>query len=158
MYLLLRSNPHENNAVRFWFLFRLDICLFRVWFGSFLDFPLFRLSDCLCMLLFVYARLSGVWSLLLRISRVFQSSARKVTLWSYSSIPSFYYALVLPSKICMSRIGNMWFGCSTWGRNLLPLITPGIYVMLIYCLAMLVEGDWFVRFMKVVRDNNFGQH
>ena len=58
MYLLLRSNPHKNNAVMFCFLFSLVICLFRVLFGSFLDFSLFRLSDCLCMLLFVYARLS----------------------------------------------------------------------------------------------------
>ena len=24
------------------------------------------------------------------------------------------------------------------------MITPGIYVMLIYCLAMLVDGDWIV--------------
>ena len=154
MYLLLRSNSHENNAVRFFFLFSLDVCLFWVWFGSFLDFSLFRLSDCLCMLLFVYARLPSVQSLLLWISKVCRSSARQVTLWSYSSIPSFYYALFMPSNICMSRIGNMWFGCSTWGRNLIPLITPGIYVMLIYFLAMLVDRDWFERFMQVVRDNN----
>ena len=24
------------------------------------------------------------------------------------------------------------------------MITPGIYVLLIYCLAMLVDGDWIV--------------
>ena len=44
----------------------------------------------------------------------------------------------------MSRIGNMWFGCSTRGRNLLPLITLGIYVMCNYYLAMLVDGDWIM--------------
>ena len=148
----------KNNDVRFCFLFILDVCLFRVLFGSFLDFFLHRLLDFFCMLLFVYARFSGVQSLLLRISRVFWSSARQVTLWSYFSIPSFYYALVLPLKICMRRFGNMWFSCSTWGRNLLPLITPGIYVVLIYCLAMFVDGDWIMMYMGVVRDNNFGQH
>ena len=50
----------------------------------------------------------------------------------------------------------MWFGCSSWGRNLLPLINPGIYIMLIYCLAMLVDGDWIMMYMEVERDNNFG--
>ena len=80
MYLLLRSNPHDNNVVRFdscqvkpfvCFVFDLDL---------FLVFLVFRLSDCLCMLLFVYARLPGVRSLLLRISRVCRSTATQVTL------------------------------------------------------------------------------
>ena len=31
------------------------------------------------------------------------------------------------------------------------MITPGIYVMLINCLAMLIDMDWYVRFMKVAR-------
>ena len=86
---------------------------------------MFRWSDCLCMLLFIYARLPGVRSLLPRISRVCRSSARQVTLWSYSSIPNFYYALVCPTNNCIGKIGNMWFGCSAWGRNLIPFDHPG---------------------------------
>ena len=31
------------------------------------------------------------------------------------------------------------------------MITPGIYGMLISCLAMLVDGDWCVRIMKIAR-------
>ena len=36
------------------------------------------------------------------------------------------------------------------------LITPGIYVMLYYFLAMLVDGDWIVIHMEVMRVINLG--
>ena len=36
------------------------------------------------------------------------------------------------------------------------LITPGIYVMLIYCLAMLIDGDWIVIHMEVMIVINLG--
>ena len=126
-----------------------DLHLFSV-------FSLFCLSDFLWMLLFVYARLPGVWSLLLRSSRVCRSSARQVTLWSYSSIPSFYYALVLPSNICMSRIENMWFVCSTWGRNLIPFLSLRDYICyallyLVYKLIIVtrVPGYWHFEYMEL---------
>ena len=98
MYFPLRSNSHVNIAIRFWLLLVYVVACFVFDLDLFSSFLVLRLSDCLWMLLFFYARLHGVWSLLLRIYRVCRSSARQVTLWSYSFIPSFYYALVLPHK------------------------------------------------------------
>ena len=67
-------------------------------------------------------------------------------------LPSFY-ALVSTLKHCMSRIGNMciWELVVKVGTYC-PLSTLGIYVMLIF-LAMVVDVDWYVRFMKDVRVN-----
>ena len=112
----------------------------------FSSFLVFRLSDCLWMLLFVYARLPKVRSLLQRIPRVCRLSARQVTLWSYSFIPSFYYALVLPLKYLHVGLGTCGFGCSAWGRNLIPFDHPGYIGYAYYCLAMLVDGAWVVIF------------
>ena len=36
------------------------------------------------------------------------------------------------------------------------MITPGIYVMLYYCLAMLVDGDWIMIHMEVMRVLSLG--
>ena len=49
---------------------------------------------------------------------------------SYTLIILFYTQFLLcisfgPSNICMSRSRNMWFGCGTWGRNLIPFDHPG---------------------------------
>ena len=43
----------------------------------------------LCMLLFACDRIPGLWSVLLRVSRFCESSARQVTLWSYPFITQF---------------------------------------------------------------------
>ncbi len=100
---------------------------------------------------------SGVRSLLLEISRVFRSLARQVTLLSYSPVPSFYYALVSPSKIAWVGLGTCGYCYVVHEVGIYYLWnTPGIYVMLIYCLAMLVDGDWYAWSMQVVRDDNFG--
>ena len=57
----------------------------------FLVLPLHLLLERLCMLLFVCDRVSGVRSVLLWVTRVFRSSARQVTLWSYFSYPVFMH-------------------------------------------------------------------
>ena len=124
---------------------------------SFLVFSLFCLSDCLCMLVFVYARLPRVRSLLLRISRVCRSSARQVTLGSYYSIPSFFLCISIAPQI-FARVGLGTCGLVVVlkvGTKYL-LITPGIYIMLYYCLAMLVDGVWIVIHMEVMRVINLG--
>ena len=136
-------------------MYRNFIWMFWSFSKSFICFLFGSLLVCLCMLLLAYARSSGVRSLLLRIFRVQRTSARQVHTLIILFNTQFLLCISFTLKDCMSRIGNMWLLlCSWWGRNLLPLITPGIYVMLINCLAMLVDGDWYVRFMKVARDNN----
>ena len=78
--------------------------------SSYLSFTRASLLECLCMLLFVCDRIPGVRGVLLRVTRFCGSSARQVTHWSYSFIPSFY-ALVTILKHCMIR---MWLTCGYW--------------------------------------------
>ena len=41
-------------------------------------------------------------------------------------------------------LGTCGFGCSAWGRNLIPFDHPGNIRYAYYCLAMLVDGDGIV--------------
>ena len=53
----------------------------------------------------------------------------------------------------MSRFVNKWIReVVVEVETYCLFINPGNYTLCSYCFAMLVDVDWYVRFMQVVRD------
>ena len=123
---------------------------------SFICFLFGSLLLCLCMLLLAYARSSGLWRLLLWIFRVQQTSARQVHTLIIIFNTHFLLCISFTLKDCMSRIGNMWLCFVVHVVGTYDFDHPGNIHYVIYCLAMLIDGDWYVWYMQVARDNNFG--
>ena len=68
----------------------------------------------------------------------------------------FLLCISFTLKDCMSRIGNMWLCFVVHVVGTYDFDHPGNIRYLIYFLAMLVDGDWIVIHMEVLRVINLG--